>query len=161
MEHWKAFDKLSCLKPNFDLGVVIEVGAGPWTQFKGFLNIRPDLTAKEFVVWEPSADRYMKEVSSCSYKTGYSLKKWDGSGDHPFPVRVVSSGGEKLIEPKPFDTLISINVIEHVQNVFEYLTGLYVNLKPGGLLIFHDRYYKNATITGGNVTYVKFILDKQ
>ena len=77
-------------------------------------------------------------------------------GDHAFPVNVISTGGESLInadstKQKQYDTLISINVIEHVQDAFQYLTGLYVSLKPGGILIFHDRYYSNAQITDGDI----------
>jgi hypothetical protein len=78
-------------------------------------------------------------------------------GYHPFPVTVISSGGELLSAQKPgaevvlYDTLFSINVIEHVQDVFEYLTGLYLALKPHGLLIFHDRYYSHNEITNGDV----------
>ena len=71
-------------------------------------------------------------------------------------MEVISTGGESLISPdkstqKQYDTLISINVIEHVQDAFQYLTGLYVSLKPGGLLIFHDRYYSNLQITDGDI----------
>jgi len=155
-EHWRSFDSLSCLPKGMQLGTVIEVGAGPWTQLKGFLHIRPDLEIKQFTVWEPSADRYMKEVSSCSYRSGDTLRKFDGSGMHPFPVNVISTGGESLINPdssaqQQYDTLVSINVIEHVQDVFQYLTGLYVSLKPRGLLIFHDRYYSNDQITNGDI----------
>ena len=79
-EHWRSFQNLDCLEKGTKLGNVIEVGAGPWTQLKGFLNIRPDLLIDSFTVWEPSAQRYMKEVASCSYATGNSLQKFDGSG---------------------------------------------------------------------------------
>ena len=47
------------------------------------------------------------------------------------------------------------NVIEHVQNAVEFLHGLHKSLKPGGLLIFHDRYYytplhgDKVLVTGG------------
>ena len=185
-EHWRSFENLSCLPKGMELGNVIEVGAGPWTQVKGFLHIRPDLQVKQFTIWEPSADRYMTEVASCSYSNGKALRKFDGSGNHNFSVNVISTGGESLISgdrssQQQYDTLgthyscnldintysrnrlillnepfftylaVSINVIEHVQDAFEYLTGLYVSLKPGGLLIFHDRYYSNAQITDGDV----------
>ena len=35
-------------------------------------------------------------------------------------------------------------------NLCSYL-GLYVSLKPGGLLIFHDRYYSNSQVTDGDI----------
>lgn len=154
-EHWRSFDCFSCLPQGARLGSVIEVGAGPWTQLKGFLSIRPDLVAgiEKFTVWEPSASRYMKEVVSCSYRTGSSLNKNSG-GKHPFPVQVISDGGELLTAQgavTQYDTVMSINVIEHVQDAFKYLSGLYLSLKTGGLLIFHDRYYLNAEITNGDL----------
>lgn len=34
------------------------------------------------------------------------------------------------------------NVIEHVQNAVEFLHAVHKSLKPGGLLIFHERYYE-------------------
>ena len=60
--------------------------------------------------------------------------------DHEFPVRVQSDGGELLtsVNGRLFDTVISVNVLEHVQNAFAYLTGLVSVLKPGGLLMLHE-----------------------
>lgn len=79
----------------------------------------------------------MKELQSCSYRTGVSLNRWSGSGQHNFPVYVNGDGGEELgskgqirhrgmnsSRVMEYDTLISINVIEHVQNAFDYLTGV-------------------------------------
>jgi hypothetical protein len=58
-EHWKAFDQFTRIPSDAKLGRVIEVGAGPWTQFKGLLYVRPDLDAgvSAFTVWEPGAKR--------------------------------------------------------------------------------------------------------
>ena len=105
----------------------------------------------DFTIVEPSANSYMAEVSTCSYRDGTRLMKWNGDGFHSFPVNVISSGGESLPYYSQFDALISINVIEHVQNVFEYLTKLVDVLRPGGLLIFHDRYYNNPQIMDGDI----------
>ena len=80
VEHWRSFHYFKCLERDINLGHVIEVGAGPWTQLKGFLNIRSDFVIDSFTIWEPSADRYMKEVASCSYASGKVLRKFDGSG---------------------------------------------------------------------------------
>jgi len=40
-----------------------------------------------------------------------------------------------------FDTLLCINVIEHVWDAYEVLSNMYDALKPGGILIYHDRFY--------------------
>jgi len=54
-----------------------------------------------------------------------------------------------------YDTVMVVNVIEHVQNAVEFLHGIHSSLKPGGLLIFHDRYYEHPEagdkILGRNV----------
>lgn len=164
VEHWKAYDNFYCLQNQANLGDVIEVGAGPWTQLKGLLHVRSDLVVNSFTVWEPGASRYMKEVSSCAYKDG-KLVKWDSSGYHPFPVVIQSEGGEKLIDfEKAFDTVITMNVLEHVQDAFEYLTGIYKILKQGGTLIMHERYYNDQTILDGDnyhpIRIKKYVLDK-
>jgi len=186
VEHWKAFANFASLPSSFNLGRTIEVGAGPWTQLKGILYVRSDLQVSEFTVWEPGAKRYMNEVDSCSYKSGDKLLKWDAQTEeryHSFPVVVNSDGGELLAasssfsssallknkdkqqqqQQQQYDTLISINVLEHVQNAFEYLTGLYLALRSGGLLILHERYYNADTIVDGDnyhpVRVTKHVLD--
>lgn len=152
-EHWRGFNNLACL-PSSSLGRVIEVGAGPWTQLKGFLHVRSGLSVSEFTVFEPGADGYMRNVASCSYRSGSSLEVWGGGGGvHPFPVVVNSKGGEVLkrgSHDRPYDTLISINVLEHVQDAFAYLEGLYRALRRGGVLIFHERFYEGDDVSGGD-----------
>jgi hypothetical protein len=154
IEHWSAFDNLNCLENNIRFGQTIEVGAGPWTQIKGFLHIRSDITIDKLTVWEPSAERYMKEVPTCSYKNSKLARYGNFKGVHDdFEVIINSKGGELLgnnSEYIQYDTLISINVIEHVQDAFKYFTGLYKSIKTGGLLIFHDRYYDDDTVVGGD-----------
>jgi len=63
-----------------------------------------------------------------------------------------------------FCSLISINVLEHVQDAFRYLTGLYMSLRRGGLLVFHERYYDTHTLTDGDVYHpiriTRHVLDK-
>lgn len=164
-EHWRGFGDFACLPPSVVLGKTIEVGAGPWTQIKGMLYKRPDAIVNELTIFEPGADKYMTDVASCSYRSG-KLEQWGapgravsvGGGDgryHSFPVVVRAEGGELLhgsasSTQSGYDTLISINVLEHVQDAFKYLTGLFQALKPGGYLIFHERYYDDAAITRGD-----------
>jgi cyclopropane fatty-acyl-phospholipid synthase-like methyltransferase len=47
---------------------------------------------------------------------------------------------------------LSVNVIEHVENVYSYLTGFHRMLKPGGLLFveqFDVVVYMNTAQTSG------------
>jgi hypothetical protein len=101
--------------------------------------------------------RYMHNVITCSYSSGNFLQKWNSSLLHEFPVKVISDGGEELVskssigqESQLYDTLISINVLEHVQDAFAYLTNLYTALRPGGLLIWHERYYDDHSVLNGD-----------
>eukprot|EP01036_Dinobryon_divergens_P032622 gene32622-42255_t len=45
-----------------------------------------------------------------------------------------------LAKANEHDTLLSIHVLEHVQDAFRYMTG--------GRLIFHERYYNTTTRDG-------------
>lgn len=163
-EHWSAFNYLNCLEDNIKFGNTIEAGAGPFTQIKGFLHIRSDIIIDRLTIWEPSAQRYIKEVPSCSYKNLKLAKYGAFKGFHDFEVIIKSEGGEYLDNNPVYDTLISVNVIEHVQDAFKYFSSLYHSLKPGGLLIFHDRYYDETSLVGGDhfhpIRIKRIVLDK-
>lgn len=148
-EHWRGFGNFACIR-NASLGRAIEVGAGPWTQIKGILHVRQELSVSELTVFEPGADSYMRDVPSCSYRTG-RLERFDSRGAHAFPVVVQSHGGELLVGGGHYDSLVSINVLEHVQDAFRYLTALVDALRPGGLLIFHERYYTDTEVLRGDL----------
>ena len=139
-DHWAGFRNFACLPTS--LGSVVEFGAGPWTQTRGLLHKRPDVLVERFTIFEPGAPFYMKSVPSCSYRDGTRLKRLHANGSHVFPLHIVSLPGEAgLPAGQRYDTVISINVIEHVRSAVDYLHSLHAALKPGGLLIFHDRYY--------------------
>ncbi len=67
-------------------------------------------------------------------------------------------------QQQQYDTLISVNVLEHVQDAFQYLTGLYRALRRGGTLIMHERYYDDLSVVDGDgyhpVRVKKAVLDK-
>lgn len=59
---------------------------------------------------------------------------------------MLSYGAEKLSDDAKFgkfDTVLSINVIDHVWDAYQFLGNIYKALKPGGILIFHDRFSPN------------------
>ena len=43
-----------------------------------------------------------------------------------------------------YDTVVMMNVLVYSQNAFLFLQTLYDMLKPGGLLIFHERWFKDS-----------------
>ena len=62
------------------------------------------------------------------------------SNNHPNQAH----GGETIdFPPASFDTVVTINVLEHCEDAFEYMHRMHRVLKPGGLLIFHERVYDN------------------
>jgi SAM-dependent methyltransferase len=143
-DHWAGYMDFLCQPRKF--GDVIEFGAGPWTQFRGLLfkgNV-PDSSVASYTILEPGANDYIARSPNCAYKTGRLQTLKDAKVFHAFPMSVISEPGEVGKDKgKQYDTVVSINVIEHVHNAFQYLTSLYDTLKPGGVLIFHDRYYPN------------------
>lgn len=144
-EHWEGFRGFVDVPAVLGEGSLLEVGAGPWTQTKGLLFKRPDLKIQRFAIFEPSADWYEANVNTCSYKTG-KLRTFNHTSEgkyyHDFPMEIFGRSGESLLQHEGrYDALVCTNVIEHVQNAFAFLQGLHRVLKPGGVLIFHERFY--------------------
>ena len=120
-----------------DLGVFLEVGSGPWTQSLPMLRER-EFTVTKYVLLEPGALDYNCNVETCVYKGGRvkSSPELDGK------VVVISAGGEHLdLFRSTFDTIMMVNVLEHVLNGVRILRELFNALKPGGVLIFNDRWW--------------------
>jgi ubiquinone/menaquinone biosynthesis C-methylase UbiE len=84
---------------------------------------------------EPGALHYMKSVKNCIYKSG-DVPGYEGR------TMVINAGAENLdVFVEQYDTLVMINVLEHVQNGIQILRNIYNCLKPGGLLVFNDRWW--------------------
>mmetsp|Transcript_52930 Transcript_52930/g.96898 ORF Transcript_52930/g.96898 Transcript_52930/m.96898 type:complete len:313 (-) Transcript_52930:71-1009(-) len=140
-EHFEGFAQYASIPSNLGPIKLIEVGSGPWTQTKGLLFKRPDLQVSEVTLFEPAAQWYINNVATCSYKSG-KLQRFQSALFHDFPVKVIGDGGETLPSHTiQYDALVVMNVIEHVQNAFFFLSGLHHVLKPGGILIFHERFF--------------------
>lgn len=136
----EGFGGYQSVADNVPLGKLLEVGSGPYTQTKALidtlrrkLKVDPGIEAISLV--DPGIDGYVKSTKYCSYRN-HTL--------NGYPVTNLQSvGGEQMVfeEPESYDAVLSINVIEHCENAFEYLRRMDGALKPGGLLIFHDRVY--------------------
>ena len=97
------------------------------------LQVDPGIESMSLV--DPGIDGCLANTKYCSYRN----RTLNG-----YPVTNLQSvGGEQMVfdEPRSMDTVVSINVIEHCEDAFEYLRRMDAALKPGGLLIFHDRVY--------------------
>lgn len=125
-----------------DLGNYLEIGAGPYTQTNNILTVRDDVHMKSIYLAEPNIFRYLS-LRNCVYKDGTI---------QGHQVNLLSLPVEELPASQFFDTVVSINVLEHVYNAMDYITAMYKSLKPGGLLVFGDRYFndpdKDAAVLG-------------
>lgn len=112
------------------MGNFIEIGCGPYTQTQFIIK----RTFTSITLLDPGAENYMLTLPTCIYK---NKKLFDKT------VTVLNIDAESLPGnySEKYDTVMSINVIEHVWNGFLFLTNLHRILKPGGILIFHERYY--------------------
>jgi len=111
--------------PN-DLGLVAEVGCGPFTNLVFALEGRK---AKHVTLLDPQVNAYREHHPHCTYADG-TLAGHD--------VTLVES---KLEEFKPrikLDTLVMINVLPHCQDADVALAAARNALKKGGLLVFHE-----------------------
>jgi len=73
----------------------------------------------------------MASVTNCAYKDSKLRSR---------PVNIVPLGAELLNATEAYDTIIMINVLEHVQNIYTILENVHRALKPGGVLIYNDRW---------------------
>jgi SAM-dependent methyltransferase len=117
-----------------DLGNFIEVGTGPWTQSLTMMKKR-GFNVNKYVILEPGAINYAANTPGTVYRDG-QIEGFDGK------TVVINAGGEHLdLFYEAFDTVMIVNVLEHVLNGASILRNLYNALKPGGLLIFQDRWW--------------------
>lgn len=135
-EHAEGFGEFKTLPTN--LGNYLEVGSGPYTQTKNIIKTRArsqdgmgPVSMNTIYLAEPNIFRYLR-LDNCAYKDG----RIEGR-----PVNLLSLPVEDLPATEFFDTIVSINVLEHVNDAMRYLTAVYMALKPGGILVFCDRYF--------------------
>ena len=125
-----------------DLGDVLEIGCGPFTNTRTLLQ-RTGLKPRSITLVDPLIDEYMKTNPGCAYKDG-SLE-----GHKTFFVRA----GAETFDPagRQYDTVILVNMIEHVQNAFVAYQQAWKAIRPGGLVIFHERFWQGYTGHGKDV----------
>ncbi|CAC5416562.1 EXT2 [Mytilus coruscus] len=128
-EHAKSFNSYQFLPQH--LGNVIEIGAGPFTQAQTILQGK---TAASITLIEPMAFHYMTNVKRCFYKNGSF-----GS----LPTTILSIPAEELSNTRKFDTLIMINVIEHVYDAISIFNATINLIKENGIFIWHERIWNN------------------
>ena len=109
------FDNYRAVAPDgTNLGTLVEIGSGPWTQSLPMLRAR-GFSVDRYVLLDPSALLYAAKVPSTVYRSG---EVDIGKGGKVRPV-VISAGAEgvDLLQLGSVDVLVCINVLEHVMNV--------------------------------------------
>lgn len=129
-EYSHGFGNFSALDNN-NLGRYLEVGAGLYTQLYNIIKLKPWVMPTSIHLVEPNIFRYVS-MPQCLYKDSHLM----GNRVHLLSVTTEELGMESF-----FDTVAVINVLEHVVDAFEFLTQVYKVLKPGGFLIFSERYF--------------------
>lgn len=134
-QHARWFDHYNALRPHAQrLGRVLEIGSGPFTQTKtvlGKLGIA-GVQVSSITLADPLMIFYHKQVPSCPYKDGSLLG---------FPTQFLATGAEELLLSSMYDTVIMMNVLEHCRDALSVLENLHHAVKPGGVLVFSERWY--------------------
>lgn len=128
MDHYKLFDGYAAV-PN-DIGMVVEFGCGPFTQVKHIVEFGNRNFSSATLI-DPLIDAY-PSMPHCTYKDKFLLRR---------PVELIKSQAEEFVRPNFYDTVICINVLEHVQDAWVVLNNLHSTLKTGGLIILGERTY--------------------
>lgn len=109
-----------------DLGNLLEIGCGPFTQTITILS--NNHTAQTITLLDPLIQHYTNHPN-CTY---HKLT--------PKPT-LLPIPAEQLPPTPQYNTIILINVLEHVQNATQVLQNTYNALTPNGILILADRNY--------------------
>lgn len=152
-EHYRNFGEYNSLKSN--LGRVVEIGCGPFTQLETILT-RANKIAECITLVDPLLESYLTH-RNCSYANSRLAG---------FPVyRMDAIPAEKFDGDNDYDTVISINVLDHVQDANLVLDVLYRSLKNDGVIVFHDRSWDHIDINiiydaGHPIRLKKTVLDR-
>merc|ERR1712032_568044 len=93
-----------------------------------------------YVLMDPGALNYAANTFGTIYMDG-QVPGFDGQ------TVIINAGAEHLdLLYEQFDTAMLVNVLEHVLNGPAILRNLYNCIKPGGILIFSDRWYDMAPL---------------
>eukprot|EP00727_Mastigamoeba_balamuthi_P007518 m51a1_g3387 hypothetical protein (516) ;mRNA; r:505298-508846 len=114
-----------------DLGKVLEIGPGPFTQIKWILGARDEFDVHSITLVDPNLLFYMGKTQNCAYKSGdVSMRQ----------TILMMSAAEDLHMRDEFDTLVMVDVLEHVSNAHVVLQNAFEALKVGGFIVLQERY---------------------
>ncbi len=87
-----------------------------------------------------------KAIEGCTYYTG----QFTANGQ-AYPTVLSNLSAEQFsrqaVHMKQYDTVICMNVLVYALDAFQFLQTLYQAVRPGGMLIFHDRWFENSALS--------------
>ena len=113
-----------------DLGNLLEIGCGPFTQTTTILENR---TAQTITLLDPLIEQYQSHPH-CTYHNLTPKPQY-----LPIPAEQLNQTG--------YNTIVCINVLEHTYNTEQILNNIYKALEPNGIIIFGDKSYDNIDIS--------------
>lgn len=133
-QHKRWFANYSTLR-GVELGNVLEIGSGPYTQSMYIVDELGSGTLKSLTLVDPLLDQYLLKVKDVRYR--------DFAG---YPVHLVRAGAEDadfLLRDGAYDVVVMINVVEHCRNAWSVFQTLWNKLRPGGILVFNEYTYNH------------------
>ena len=116
-----------------ELGRVLELGCGPFTQTKTILEHLSGVRVTSITLVDPLMLFYHARVPSSPYRSSGSLLG--------HPTLFMAAGAEDALFRDEYDTVIMINVLEHCRDALRVLRNLHGAVRLGGTLILGERWY--------------------
>ena len=137
-DHAFMYDRYSAIH-NQTFENAIELGCGPFTNVA---VLAQRCTVKRLSLLDPLIEDYVKHPN-CLYRDG-ALRLQSGAR-LPIAERFALPI-EQFQPPVKYDLVVMLNVIEHCYNVPVIFRKIWDMLTPGGVILFHDRYYDHARV---------------
>jgi SAM-dependent methyltransferase len=104
---------------------------------------------------DTQVDDYRK-IESSTYSTG-EFVVFEKSYKTVLSNLSAEAFGQTISEGA-FDTVIMMNVLVYSQDALAFLTTIHKALRPGGMLLFHDRYFPDP-VTSSKCKFVGFAMN--
>jgi len=137
MDHAYMFDRYEMLR-GVTFENAIELGCGPFTNVAVLSQV---CQINRLALLDPLIEDYLRHPN-CSFRDG-ALQLLSGE---KLPAERVALPIEQFEPKTQYDLVVMLNVIEHCYNVPVILRKLWDMTAPGGVMIFHDRYFDHARV---------------
>ena len=141
MDHAFMYDRYSMLTGR-TFENAIELGCGPFTNMA---LVAHRCKINRLTLLDPQIEDYMSHPN-CLYRDG-ALALTTGE---TLPVAERVALPVEQFQPEArYDLVVMLNVIEHCYNVPVIFRKIWDMTRPGGIMLFHDRYFDHAKVAAG------------